>query len=884
MGWTKYFRRARWERERAEEIDSYIEIETAENVERGMAPDEARAAAQRKFGNRQLVQEEIREMNTIQPLETLVRDVRYAARALRRSPGFFCTAVLTLALGIGANTAIFSIVDSLLLRPLPYPQAERLAQVSLEFLGQGGGLNTAVNGRIWEMVRDGVPELDKAVYSASVTGINLAFPGQNRAEFAQQQRVGSGYFRVLGVPPVVGREFTTEEDRTGGPPVAVISHALWQRVFALDPAVMGKTIHLRGEPHQVVGVMPADFRTNSVVDVWTPLRPNTGGEGQGTNYHVIARLPVNLSWESVQQQLAAIWAARPRTRRTNAPEEYRLLAFPLQASFTQGIRTPLLILWSAVGMVLLIACVNIASLLLARAGSRSRELATRLALGCGRGGVVRQLLTESVLVSLAGGVLGLAIGYFALSGLEQLAGDLFPVWQPVQVDLRVLAVTLGLALFTSLVFGLAPALHFSRIDIHGNLIQSGSRGHAGRANHWPQRCLVVTEVALGVILLVSAGLMVRSFAHLRGLDPGFDPNRVLTASFSLQDARYKDPQAVSRLFRDGLERMRQIPGVESAAVTLSLPFESALNVGFHRLDGPAAREQRRNEITNIAYVTPSYFETLRIPLRRGRLLLESDSAASTPVAVVNDAFAAAYFREQEAVGSHFSLGTQQFEVVGVVGNVQSGAGWGQFGPYGQVPFVYVSPDQLPGSLLASAHTWFAPHWVIRGNGGAAGLKAGMQQAAAAVDPLLPISGFKAMHEVRAGTLAMERFMLSLLAGLAGLALLLSGIGLYGLISGTVSERTRELGIRMALGASFGQAVGSVVLPGFWLTLAGVSIGLLGASAATRVLRSMLWGVTTSDPLTLGAVAAGLLVVAVLASLAPAARILRLDPANTLRHE
>ncbi|MGC4053900.1 MAG: ABC transporter permease [Paludibaculum sp.] len=884
MSWTKYFRRARWERERAEEIDSYIEIETAENLERGMAPDEARAAAVRKFGNRQLVQEEIREMNTIRPLETLVRDLRYATRALRRSPGFFCTAVLTLALGIGANTAIFSVVDSLLLRPLPYPRADRLTQISLEYLGHGGGVNTAVNGRIWEMIRDGAPALDKAVYSASVTGINLAFPGQNRAEFARQQRVGSGYFRVLGVPPMVGREFTPEEDRAGGPPVAVISQALWRRVFASDPAVMGKTIHLRGEPHTVVGVMPAEFRTNSVVDVWTPLRPNTTGEGQGTNYHVIARLPENFSWEAVQQQLAAVWAARPRSRRANAPEEYRLFAFPLQASFTREIRTPLLILWSAVGVVLLIACVNIASLLLARAGSRSRELATRLALGCGRAGVVRQLLTESVLVSAAGGLVGLAVGYFSLAGLEQLAGELFPVWQAIQVDARVLAVTMGLSLLTSLVFGLAPALHFSRIDIHGNLIQSGSRGHAGRANHWPQRFLVVTEVALGVILLVSAGLLLRSFAHLRGLAPGFDPEHVLTASFSLTDARYKDAEAVDRLFRDGLLRMRQIPGVESAAVTLSLPFEGALNVGFHRLDGPAAREQGRNEITNITYVTPTYFDTMRIPLRRGRLFRDSDTASAAPVAVISDAFAAEYFRGQEAVGSHFLIGKQQFEVVGVVGNVQTSAGWGQFGPLGQVPFIYVSSPQVPGSLLASAHTWFSPHWVVRGSGGTAALKAGMEQAAAAVDPLLPISGFKAMDEVRAGTLGMERFMMSLLAGLAALSLLLSGIGLYGLISGSVVERTRELGIRMALGATFGQAVRSVVLPGFWLTLAGVSIGLLGAAAATRVLRSMLWGVTTSDPLTLAAVALGLLMVAILASLAPALKILRLDPANTLRHE
>ncbi|WP_321474874.1 ABC transporter permease [uncultured Paludibaculum sp.] len=883
MRWTRYFRRGQWERERAAEIESYLDIETAENIERGMTPQEARDAALRKFGNTQLVREEIRAMNTIRPLETMLRDLRYAARALRRSPAFFLTAVLTLALGIGANTAIFSIVDCLLLRPLPYPQPDRLAQVIVQFVGGGGGMNTGVNGSVWELVRDGLPGAGKAVYSGTVTGVNLAFPGQNRAEFTHQQRVGAGYFATLGVPPQVGREFNAEEDRDGGPKVAILSHTLWRRLFALDPQVAGRTIQLRGEPYTVVGVMPDGFRAEAEVDVWTPLRPSTTGEGRGSNYHVVARLPAATSWQAAQAQLDAAWAARPRTRRANEPDEYRLLAVPLQASYTADIRTPLLILWSAVGVVLLIACVNIASLLLARAGTRARELATRLALGCGRAGIVRQLLTESLIISIAGGLLGTVLGAAALRGLTRLAGDLFPIWQRVEVDPRVLAATAALSLLTSLLFGLAPALHFSRLDINGTLIQSGGRGHAGRANHWPQRLLVVSEVALGVILLVSSGLLLRSFAHLRGLDPGFDPNHVLSATFSLQDTRYQDPARVSALFRDGLARIRQSPGVESAAVTLSLPYQRALNVGFHRLDGPAAREQR-NEITNLTYVSPGFFETLRVPLRRGRLFSDADTASSAPSVIVNNAFAATYFREQEAVGSHIQLGKQQFQVVGVVGDVQSGAGWGNFGPYGQVPYLYVPAAQLSPDLVIMAHTWFSPSWVVRGSGGRNALMSGIQQAIGTIDPLLPISAFQEMDEVRAGRLDLPRFMMALLTALAGLALLLSGIGLYGLISGAVTERTRELGIRMALGATTGQTVRSVVLPGFWLTLTGVSIGLLGALAVTRVLRSMLWGVTTSDPLTLAGVAAGLLLVAVLASLAPAARILRLDPATTLRHE
>jgi len=544
-------------------------------------------------------------------LDNLQRDLAYAVRMLRKSPGFTTIATLTLALGIGVNTAIFSVVDAVLLRTLPYPEPDRLAEVSTLYQSKGiERFETSQDGRTWEMVRDHATFIDAAVFSGWSAGVN--FVAQGKAVYLQQQRVGSGFFRILGVSPVLGREFTPEEDRTGGPAVVALSYALWRRAFKADPAVAGRTATLRGEPYTIVGVMPPGFQTSAPADLWTPIRPSTAGEGGGTNYGIIARLKPGAQWAQADSQISVLGEAAIKERRLPPEVSARFHLIPLQRGLTEGLRRPLLILWAAVGLVLLIGCVNIAGLQLARSGARTREIATRLALGSGRAAVTRQLLAESLLLAGAGGAIGVGLGYVGLHGLARVARDSMGVWQTVTLDIRVLAVTICVSLLTAVVFGLVPALQASGIDIRSALIEAGGRGIAGGASRWPPRLLVVGEVALGMLLLVGAGLLIRTLAHLSALRPGFDATNVITAKLSLQDARYTSSQSMNRLFDESLSRIiRELPGVESAAVVLGLPYERLLNMGFRKLDGPPADRERA--ITNLCYVTPEYFQALRIP-------------------------------------------------------------------------------------------------------------------------------------------------------------------------------------------------------------------------------------------------------------------------------
>lgn len=472
-------------------------------------------------------------------LEPLVRDLRYAVRMLRKTPGFTAIALVTLAVGIGVNTAVFSVVNALLLKPLPFPEPDRLGAVTTLFRSpRGQNEQTSVDGKTFFAIHDNATMVATAVSSGGLGGgVNLVAGGV--AANVKQRRVSAGYFAVLGVSPLIGREFTGDEDREGGQPVAVLSHALWTRVFRGDPASVGRAISLRGEPYTVVGVMPRGFTTGAPTDVWTPLGPSTKGEGGGSNYGMIARLRRGATWEQANAEIARLGSAAAREGYT--PDVTAVCkVIPLQQGETSEIREPLLMLWAAVGLVLLIACVNLAGLLLARSSMRTREIATRMALGSGRGAVIRQLLIESGVLALAGGVLGALVGWGVLDALKRLSTNVFPIGFPIQLDARVLAATLLVALVTSVLFGLVPALHASRVNVQGALAESGTRAVAGATARWPRRLLVVGEVAMGVVLLVSAGLLVRTFIHLRTLDPGFDPTRVITASVSLQDARYQD--------------------------------------------------------------------------------------------------------------------------------------------------------------------------------------------------------------------------------------------------------------------------------------------------------------------------------------------------------
>jgi predicted permease len=809
----------------------------------------------------------------------LLHDLRYAVRVLLASPVFAVTAILTLALCIGANTAIYTVVDRVLLRPLPYPRPERIGMITRHYERAGVAEDDlSQSGFTWVALRDGAGAvIDLAAVSGLGAGVNLV--AGDRASSVRQERVSAGYFRVLGIAPEIGREFSADEDRVNGPAVAALSHALWVRAFHADPSIVGRSIMLRGEPHTVVGVMLPSVQWGTAIDVWTPLRPSPQGEGNGENYALIARLKDGVGWPQALQQIESATAtlARERYRSPRGDTVARFAAVPLQRGLTDETRRPLLILWGAVGIVLLIGCVNIAGLLTARAATRAPEIATRIALGGSRATIVRQLLAESVVLAACGGAGGMAIGWAASRLLDSWLTDAFGVTGDIGLDARVLAITSVLSLATSVAFGLLPALQASRVDLRSALVESGGTAVAGAARSWPRRLMVTTEVALGAVLLVGAGLLIRSFDYLMAQPPGFDRTNVMTATVSLQDARYETGDAVTHLFDDTLRQMRAVPGVEHAAAALTLPYERALNNGFRLVGGPP-----ESRIINMTYVTPEYFDALRVPIVRGRAFTSSDAAGAPLSVIVNQAFVRRYSPDEDPIGRQIVTGSDTRTIVGVAGDVQQKVAFGNFGPFGMPPGAYVPEAQISNGFVTLVHTWFSPSWIVRLSGPQEGVISQMQKAVASVDPLLPVVKFRTLDDVRGEAVATPRAQALLLGTLAGLALLLAAVGLYGLVANTVAERTRELGIRMALGASAGQAIASAAAPGIALAAAGVAIGTFAARLGATTLQHLVWGVSVADPLTFALAAGTVLLVACVAAVVPALRIVRLNPVRALR--
>ncbi len=662
-------------------------------------------------------------------------DVKFGWRQLIKAPGFTITAVLTLGLAIGANTAVFSLADAVLLKALPYPQPERLATVTMTVTRDGAviGENAWHTGKVWEAIRDHATTFDGAVVSGLSARISLVLP--DRAVVIAPQRVSAGFFRVLGVQPAMGREFTREEDRAGGPAVTVLSDRLWRSAFNADRSVLGRTVLLKGEPHEVVGIMPPSFRANVDADLWTPIRPSPNGEGASTNYALIARLKDGATWAQATAEVAIVAdpALNPRAGTTG-----RHSLLPMQDTMSASVRLPLLLLWASVGLVLLVACVNLAGLLLARAGRRTREIATRLAVGGDRRSVMRQLLIESVMLAVCGGVVGLMVGAFALEGLKATATDLLVTpWGQVSFDARVLAVTLGLTMLTAVLFGLVPAIQATRIDVQAALAEGGTRSVAGGARGWPRRLLVVAEVALGVVLLVGAGLLIRTFFYLQSRPPGFDPRQVIISTASLDDARYAEHVSIEQLFERSVARIQAIPGVESAAVSLGLPYERILNMGA-RVIQPTG-EPSDFVFTTATYVTPGYFETLRLPMQRGRSFSAADTATAAKAVIVNEAFARRYFKDRDAVGESVSMGGQTRQIVGVATNVQQRGGFQDFGPLDAVPAIYMPFSQFPASGLRTIHGWFSTAWIVRQARDGAVTEQVLRRAMAEVDSQLALS-------------------------------------------------------------------------------------------------------------------------------------------------
>jgi putative ABC transport system permease protein len=868
------------ERDRDEEMRAHIDLFVEELVDRGVPADEAERQARLRFGNPRAKLEEIHDMNRIPFVEAIWRDARYAIRILLRTPAFTFTAVTTLALVIGATTAVLSLADALLWRPLPFPEPEKLAGIIRVETRNGATTTTpAVDGAMFEAVRDRVPSLDVAVMGSG-GGVNLVLNGT--PVYASHFRVSEGFSRVLGVAPARGRWFNAEEDRAGGPAVAVLSYQAWHRYFAAAEDVIGRSVLLRGEPHQIVGVMPAGFRSldGTAFDLWVPLRASTSGEGGGDNFWTVARLKPGASWAQAGAELVAVRDDAFRLQRQSQEVTRDLGVQPIAEILAKRVREPIVLLSSAVLAVLLIACVNLASLMLARADSRTHEIATRMALGGGRRIVVRQLMVEAVIIAGAGGLAGLLIGYFGLKGLQNLGGERFEQWGQAAIDARVIALAIGLSALTSLAFGLAPAIRASRLNVAQAL--TGARGVAGRASRWPRRVLVISEVALGVVLLVATGLLIRTFVNVRSLDPGFNRSNLVTASVSLRDARYNTAASINQLFDQSLNRLTAVPGIESAAISLEVPYERLLNLGFRYADDASADTR----MTNLCYVTPGFLKTMGIGVKSGRDFADQDRAGTPAVALVNQAFERMYSKDRPAIGRRIRTSGPEREIVGVVGDVKvrpslGGPGF-ETGPLVAQPLILILASQTTDSFFRLVHTWFTPVWTVRARDTGAASVA-LTRAISESDPLIPVSSVRGMDTVMAEAITEQKLMMTLVGLLAGAAILLAAIGVHGVIAHTVAERRREFGIRIALGATAINAVRSVSLGGIALAGIGAVIGAALSVPATSLVRSFLWRVETNDPWTYAGVAIALLAVATLASVLPALRLLRLNPAETLRN-
>lgn len=805
---------------------------------------------------------------------------RGTLRRLAQSPGFALAVILTLALSIGANTAVFSLVNALLLRPLPYPQPDRLAGIEMVSNQDAPDPSTSIDGETWELIRDQVPQVIPSIssFGGLTSATNIRTPAG--VQSVASARVSAGFFTVLGELPVMGRSFTQEEDHDGGPHAVIISHQLWRTAFQSDPHILGKAILVKGEPYTVVGVLGPRFSFPGNAEIYTPIRPSRTGEGEGTNYEFTARLKPGASWQEANAALGRLYPKMLGWHEHDLrPGERRALQFiPLEEHLSADQHGPALVLLLATGFIVLIACANLASLTLVRMRRRSHELATRLALGAGRWPLMQQLWAESAVLALVGGVLGLATAVGLLRALVALLPPDIVPFGGVALDMRVLLFTLAISIGTSLLFGMLPALAIFRMDpasVLGQRTVVGSRGSRAR------QVLIAVEVALTVILLAGSGLLIRSLVHLELLPPGFDAHGVLTAEASLDQAEYHDPARFATLMQESVAAMKNIPGVTNAAVGLSLPYERGLNNGVMPKDGKQADQ---HFMTSEIYVTPGYFDALGMRLRGGRGFTDGDTAASEPVAIVNESFAQQILHDPNPIGRMLEQDKIRRRIIGVSGDVQTKPGLDATSPISTERTLYIPATQVPGDFLALVHVWFRPSWIIRSTHLDAQTPSAMQRALSSVDPNLPFARFHTMEELLSTTLAQQRVNVALLTSLAVLALLLAALGIFALVSSVVTDRQREFGIRLALGSPMSDSMLVACRSGLMPAVLGLASGLALTLVVLRVMRSAIFGVSSYDPLTLMVTGALLLLLAAVASLLPALRITRIQPAVVLRAE
>jgi putative ABC transport system permease protein len=806
-----------------------------------------------------------------------MRDIKYALRRLLHNPGFSLVVVMTLALGIGANTAIFSIVNGVLLRPLPYHEPDRLVTLN-HYYPNLDGLEAGFAVPTYRDVRERMKIFDAFAvgqgWSANLTGI-----GQPERLLAS--RTTSQFFRVFGVSPLLGRTFEEGEDHAGREKVVVLSHGFWQRRFGGDTGIVGRKILLDGEPYDVIGVMPVGFYSffNRNLDLWAPavFQPEQFGDDRRTNEFLVAagRLRAGMTVEQAKRDVTAFADGLKKDYPDAYARQWTIIANSMNEISTRRIKTALLVLAGAVGLVLLIACANIANLLLARAASRAREVAVRAAVGATRADLIRQLLAESVLLSLVGAVVGLAIAYGAVQGLvATVPVDVLRV-EAIQIDGVVLVFTLGIAVITGLLFGIAPAIHASRTDLH-DALKDGARTAGEHGGHLLRRILVVSEVALALMLLVCAGLLIRSFARLQGVTPGFDPENVITVSVSLPRAKYDTPESRAAFFETLRQRLAALPGVEGVGGTSNIPFGGNWSTGSFSVEGYQQPEGQPGPWGDQRLVTPGYFETMKIKLLKGRLLTPADRPGAPRVVVVDDEMVKRYWPNSDPIGKRITYGdtaAPDVEWITVVGVVEHTAHEGLdaerrvqlYGPHQSQPI-----PQLTFALRSASD----PTQLV----------SSVRQTVLGIDPDQPIAQVRTMEAMMDEALGQRKLTMYLLGTFAGLAVLLAAIGIYGVMSFDVTRRSQELGVRMALGAERGSVLALVMRQGLGMALIGVALGLVLALIATRVLEAQLYGVTRTDPATFALVAAVLTAVAMMATLIPALRATRLDPVKALRAE
>jgi putative ABC transport system permease protein len=854
----------------ADEVQHYFEEATAVHLARGLSPEEARRAARLEVGSLTGVREQVREYGWENEVETLLADLRYAGRRLLREPGFTAVAVLTLAVGVGATTAIVSAVNPILIQPLPYPEAHRV--VTIWDIGGDGSRLEGTFGTYGEL----------AARSRSFDALAALKPwqptlqGVTEPERLEGQRVGADYFRVLGVSPMLGRDFRASDDRLGVPGVVILGAPLWRRRFGADRSIIGRPITLDGHPYLVVGVMPPDFENvaGPSAELWTPLQYDMSmGSAWGHHLRLIGRLRPGVSSGQSRGELDGI--ARSPTAEFPRPPWASLrngfIVSTLQDDVTRGVKPALLAILGAVGLVLVIACVNVTNLLLARGARRRGEFALRASLGAGQGRLVRQLLTESLLLAAMGGAAGMAIAALAARALVALSPPGLPRAGAIAVDAGVFAFGLALTTVIGLVFGLAPAVQAARGE-PGEGLSHGSRRTAGGRRRL-RGTLVVAEMALALVLLVGAGLLVRSMERLFAVDPGFDPSGLLTLQLQTSGPRLERDGARQRFFEEALEAVQRVPGVTAAALTSQLPLSGELDLYGVHFD-PAPPDDHGEVRGTYRYaVTPGYLEAMGIPLRGGRLLDERDRAGAPPVALISEALAARRLPGRDPIGLRLRIGEGPlYTVVGVVGDLK------------QVSLAASESDAVYTTAAQWGFTDRAMSLVVRAHGDPVDLLPAVKRAVWSADQGQAIVRVAEMDDLLAASAAERHFALTLFEAFAFAALALAAAGIYGVLAGSVAERTREIGVRSALGASRGRILGLVVGQGMTLTGLGVALGAVGAAVATRGIAAMLFGVSRLDPATYLGVITLLVSVSLVACGVPAWRAARVDPASTLRAE